>query len=264
MLDKSEALMKQVSTSEFFDEMAVERDAKIAARPVVAYEQEIRAQGVMDLLQVVSRDNILDVGCGNGRDLEVIAATGASVFGVDSSGRMIDSAKERLHSFKNVSIQEAGAERLPFTDESFDKVLLSEVIEHVNDPSLVLREIHRILVPLGILVLSTPNRRSWYGFDRYFIWQKVLRKTWDHPHDCWMTHSEISDLLTNAGFDIVKSQGGCYVPGFLLTYTMPRFVQKLIVRLVKFFEPTLRFLFPSYGYEIFVSAVKVSASGLSD
>jgi 2-polyprenyl-3-methyl-5-hydroxy-6-metoxy-1,4-benzoquinol methylase len=48
-----------------------------------------------------------------------------------------------------------------FDAGSFDMVTMSHVIEHVHDPAAVLRECRRILAPDGVLLLATPNARSW-------------------------------------------------------------------------------------------------------
>ncbi len=55
------------------------------------------------------------------------------------------------------------AERMPFGDDSFDGVLLNEVLEHVRDEEDTLSEIHRVLKPGGVLVLFSPNR--WFPFE---------------------------------------------------------------------------------------------------
>jgi SAM-dependent methyltransferase len=52
---------------------------------------------------------------------------------------------------------------LPFAGECFDVVVMSEVIEHLVDPDLALREARRVLAPGGTLLLSTPNLAAWFN-----------------------------------------------------------------------------------------------------
>jgi SAM-dependent methyltransferase len=94
------------------------------------------------------RGRVLDVGCGAGSvakavkrerpDLEVfgcdLSESALATAGVDSGG---------------VDFRPATAERLPFGDGEFDFVWIFDVLEHVDDPELVLREVHRVLKPGG-------------------------------------------------------------------------------------------------------------------
>ncbi len=57
----------------------------------------------------------------------------------------------------------ANGDRLPFDNNSFDGVLLNEVLEHVADDALTMREIARVLRPEGVLALFSPNR--WFPFE---------------------------------------------------------------------------------------------------
>ena len=57
--------------------------------------------------------------------------------------------------------QDLNSDRLPFQDNYFDLVLLSEVIEHLVNPDNALKEAHRVLKSNGILIVTTPNLSSW-------------------------------------------------------------------------------------------------------
>jgi hypothetical protein len=114
----------------------------------------------------------------------------------------------------------------------------------------------RVLKPGGIIVMSTPNRRSWYGFDRYVVWRQILRKTWNHPYDNWRTLNEVTALLTRHGFSITSAATACYVPGFLLTYRLPRPAQALVASLVEKTERIAARLARTRGYTVVVTADK--------
>lgn len=97
---------------------------------------------------------------------------------------------------------------LPADDESFDYVVCSEVIEHMEiDPMFMLSEINRVLKPGGILILSTPNAVSThsltkmvYGIEPYFYMQ--YNKNGDyHRHNYEYSVHTLSRVLKSAGFN---------------------------------------------------------------
>ena len=80
----------------FFDEMSVERNQKIQSNPIINYEQQVRSRTVLDMLSPRQGEKILDIGCGNARDLAIIATTGAQVVGVDIAEGMVSAARQEL------------------------------------------------------------------------------------------------------------------------------------------------------------------------
>ena len=234
----------------FFDKMAGERNAIFRSNPVLDYEQRVRSSTVLGLLNAKIGETILDVGCGNARDIKQIVSSGATVVGVDSSQGMIDAAMRDLTEAESVNVQlEIGdVTMLRFPAESFDKILCSEVIEHVPDLERAISEMYRVLKPGGCLVVSSPNRHSWYGFDRFVIWSKILRRQWNHPFDDWKSIRELHALLERHGFGVVSSTTACYLPGFVLTYWLPTWLQRVVVRCTQAVDPIVSWSFPRTGY----------------
>jgi 2-polyprenyl-3-methyl-5-hydroxy-6-metoxy-1,4-benzoquinol methylase len=109
----------------------------------------------------VPHGRLLEVGCGNGRQLERLAHAGWKVEGLDFDERAAQTAR-RLG--LEVKVGDLASARYP--DASFDAVILSHVIEHVPDPVALLVECRRILRSGGQLVLATPNSDSW-GHRRF-------------------------------------------------------------------------------------------------
>ena len=261
-INKNSNINKRVNYSkiiEFFDEMSQGRNHEIQSNPIVEYEQRVRANTVLDLLSPKQGEKILDLGCGNARDIAYIAEQGSQVVGIDISEGMIAEARFDLEKlgYNNITLEVGDATQLSYKDSEFDKVLCSEVLEHIPDTDKALSEIYRVLKPNGVLVLSTPNKKSWYGFDRYIIWQRILRKHWFHPYDNWRSIKELLCMTEQNGFMTVRKTGICYMPGFLISYFLfPNTLKHILVKLVRVIEPTFSRLFPHYGYMLCVVAIK--------
>lgn len=119
-----------------------------------------------NLLKFNDGDKLLDVGCGEGRHV-IHACLEHNILGVgvDLSLHDLKITAERFAPFANYnpqsyfSIQQTDATRLPFADNSFDKIICSEVLEHIENYQGVLQEIKRVLKSGGILAISVP--RAW-------------------------------------------------------------------------------------------------------
>jgi 2-polyprenyl-3-methyl-5-hydroxy-6-metoxy-1,4-benzoquinol methylase len=99
---------------------------------------------------------LLEVGCGNGRQLERLAQAGWKVEGLDFDERAVQTARKL-----GLDVKTGDLESARYPDAHFDAVILSHVIEHVPDPVGLLAECRRVLRPGGQLVLATPNSDSW-------------------------------------------------------------------------------------------------------
>jgi 2-polyprenyl-3-methyl-5-hydroxy-6-metoxy-1,4-benzoquinol methylase len=97
---------------------------------------------------------ILEVGCGLGYLTYALVKRGYDVVGIDVSTRAIEQARR---SYGPYFREEALAE-IVASGERFDAVIMTEVIEHVEDPASLLREAMSVLRPGGELFLTTPNR----------------------------------------------------------------------------------------------------------
>jgi len=122
-------------------------------------------------LDIQPGDRLLDLGCGEGRHCinAYLLHDKIDVVGVDLSREDLTTAHQRLQEFiptntepqaeKSFALYRADGLHLPFADNSFDKVICSEVLEHIPDYRAMLAEIDRVLKPDGLLAISVP--RAW-------------------------------------------------------------------------------------------------------
>lgn len=118
-----------------------------------------------DKLGLKTGDVLLDLGCGEGR--HVISAwldADITAIGVDLSLDDVSTTAEKFKPFrfadndaKHFGLCVSDALHLPFADSSFDKVICSEVLEHIPDYAAALAEINRVLKPGGSFALSVPR-----------------------------------------------------------------------------------------------------------
>jgi SAM-dependent methyltransferase len=97
-------------------------------------------------------DLVLDVGCGTGRTLQSLRARGHRVVGLDLRREGLSAARR---SCRDCVLVQADAIRIPFAPDSFDAVLLLDVVEHVDDHAL-LSEVSRVLRPRGVAIVAVP------------------------------------------------------------------------------------------------------------
>lgn len=102
------------------------------------------------------KGDLLEVGCGEGRGIDWLMPSVTSYTAIDKIAPVIDKLQQKYPKLKFLSgnIPPLSA----FADNSFDSVVSFQVIEHIQDDQLFLREIHRILRPGGIALITTPNR----------------------------------------------------------------------------------------------------------
>jgi ubiquinone/menaquinone biosynthesis C-methylase UbiE len=126
------------------------------------YRPENKAKVKANLLRVAERTGttrMLDIGCGAGFVIDLLKDTFAEIHGLDATRAMLDRVDT---SAGNVVLHEGVAERLPFTDASFDLVTAYSVFHHLEDHRPVLAEAARVLRPGGVLYVDLePNRAFW-------------------------------------------------------------------------------------------------------
>lgn len=132
---------------------------------------------------------ILDVGCGTGANLEMLAQFGDAE-GVDVSEDAL--AFCRARGLTRVTL--GAAERLPYADASFDLVTALDVVEHLDDDATGLREMRRVLRPGGRALLFVPA----------FMWLWGVQDDVSH-HRRRYTLPQLKERVREAGFEIERA-----------------------------------------------------------
>lgn len=109
---------------------------------------------------VVRGRRVLDCACGEGYGSWLLSSTADSVVGVDVSAEAVDHACATYKS-DQLTFQRADAAALPFADAAFDVIVSFETIEHLHCQREMLAEFRRVLDPSGVLIISSPDRRTY-------------------------------------------------------------------------------------------------------
>lgn len=175
-----------------------------------------RAGRIISGLDLKDGDKVLEIGCGNGYYLSLLNRLGLNLdlTGVDNDELALKDAAKFIGD-KKVKLILVDAIKLPFKDSSFDKVVMSEVVEHVQDEEGVLKEARRVLKKDGILSLTTCN------INYPFFWDPI---NWTLQHlfnthikkgfwaGIWNQHTrlyrkeQIEKIIKNSGFQIERSE----------------------------------------------------------
>jgi ubiquinone/menaquinone biosynthesis C-methylase UbiE len=106
--------------------------------------------------EYVSGD-VLEVGCGEGRGVETLMRKSRSFTAVDKIKPVVDELQARFPAGKFMSMNIPPLSGL--NDNAFNSIVSFQVIEHIQDDLLYLKEIYRVLKPGGVALLTTPNRK---------------------------------------------------------------------------------------------------------
>jgi len=159
---------------------------------------------------------VLDVGCGGGILAESMARSGADVLGIDMGKAPLTVAK--LHAmeaeieleYRQVTVEEL-AEEMP---GQFDAVSCMEMLEHVPDPSSIIKACHKLVKPGGDVFMSTLNRNPksflFAVVGAEYILQMLPKGT--HDYKKFIKPSELSTWSRDAGLELKDITGLTYNP----------------------------------------------------
>ncbi|MES2200377.1 MAG: bifunctional 2-polyprenyl-6-hydroxyphenol methylase/3-demethylubiquinol 3-O-methyltransferase UbiG [Chlamydiota bacterium] len=151
---------------------------------------------------------ILDIGCGAGLLTNPLAKQGHIVSGIDLSPSSLEVAR-KLDMTNSVHYKTAKAEELPFAENSFDVVCAMDLLEHVNDPSLVIKEASRVLKPDGLFFFHTFNRNpiSYFIIIKGVEWFVKNAPSNMHVYPLFITPKELGGMCKLSQLQVEMMQG---------------------------------------------------------
>ena len=158
---------------------------------------------------------VLDVGCGEG----VLVDEFASALAIEGLDPNYSSARVRTGSVLS----------LPYPDESFDRALCLDVLEHLayEQQPVALAEIFRILRPGGELLVSVPNLAHLQSRIHFLLQGRLIRTASEYKHPGDRPAAEYLRLATHAGFAVVR-HGGIFPTVPILTRLIRRHPRRLL------------------------------------
>lgn len=160
------------------------------------YQLMLAVDGDISFHGVRGSGRLLDVGCNEGRGLTLYRRNGFAPEGLELNSVAAATARARgfvvheqdLHDFR--------------PEQPFDRVVLSNVLEHALDPRQMLGDVHRVLRPGGEVWISLPNSKSWLRrlFGRFWI-------NWHVPfHITHFSADRLQRLLAECGFTVIADK----------------------------------------------------------
>jgi SAM-dependent methyltransferase len=139
---------------------------------------------------------LLDVGCAAGFFLQVAKERGWQVQGVEPAAYVADYAQNQL----GLEVFKGTLEEAQFPEESYEVVTIWDALEHMPDPHKTLTQVHHLLKPEGLLVLSTHNIDSWLAKMMGVRWYQFGLQL----HLYYFSPGTLTQILRDTGFCVIN------------------------------------------------------------
>jgi len=152
---------------------------------------------------------VLDVGCGTGAsviDLKKMLGREVEVIGIDVVRLQIELAKEKI--LKNAvwaKVDWYDGEHMMFPDNHFDAIYTSDVLGHVTNVPIWLKELNRVLLPGGVLAMFSESELGRHAYIRKYLFNRGLNvDPAEEFHISLYSKDKLKEMLNEAGFEIKK------------------------------------------------------------
>lgn len=163
------------------------------AWPVEWLVEGMRRWRIYRLSKIVQIGRVLDIGCGSGRFLLALRDLGWDVAGLELNDDTATPARS-IHGLTVKTSLDA------FTEDTFDLITITHVLEHIRDPHQMLADCVRLLKPGGVIAVAVPNIESWQA--------RLTRGCWFHldlPRHLWhFSETWLSKTFDCLGFGLLK------------------------------------------------------------
>lgn len=193
--------------NDFYEELA-DKWYTATDHPIALLRAENAVRVPWILSEIGNRKTVLDIGCGAGILANALAKAGHRVCGIDLSESSLKVAKQRDPT-KKVAYQLANAYSLPYSDQMFDVVCAMDVLEHVEEPGLLISEASRVLKPGGLFFFHTFNRNflSYMLIIKGVEWCVPNTPKNMHVYPLFIKPDELRDLCVGENLQIKKLHG---------------------------------------------------------
>lgn len=199
---------------------------------------------------------ILDIGCGRLNLLRFMQKNGyGSLYGVDFSDELLDGTSD------DIKVYKMDCRNMSFDDSFFDVVVASDVLEHIEDDVIAIKEIWRVLKKNGIFIVFVP------AFKFLWSYHDVINQ-----HKRRYTKDEVVRKLKENGFMVIKASYWNFVlffPGFFIRliknifkikkndyYKLSDLINKTIFKILSIENFLLKYINFPFGISVFTLSIK--------
>lgn len=242
------------------------------SREVEQYRHDRLKGRLLEWLKGREFSSILEIGCGSGYFLfqieKVLKNPPKILCGLEVSFEQLlkfCSRLKRLNQKHGVPLL-AASEKIPVETGSFDLVVSSEVIEHIEHPETAIQEIYRVLAPGGVFCLTTPSKVPTEFWKWFFQIPRMIRRAlagrtlrdmnklevYDQP----LSGRQLQGLLEKSGFKVIRFERNIFLPHESYFPAFPNWMSDFFLGFGGFLEKWCPFLGGLLGLHLVAWAEK--------
>ncbi|MBZ0277525.1 MAG: class I SAM-dependent methyltransferase [Anaerolineae bacterium] len=150
-----------------------------------------RVQTIFEWIDPHDDDVILDCACGRGFYLNMFRyVSQCTLVGLELDWPVIQKAQRNVGHLPDLLLNNANIYHLPYADDTFDGVILSEILEHIDDDVAGLKEVYRVLKPGGVVAITVPNAN-------YPFWWDPINRTLETIAHTHISHGPLAGIWAN-------------------------------------------------------------------
>jgi SAM-dependent methyltransferase len=155
----------------------------------MAFKRRVRT--IFEWVAPQSGDIILDIPCGRGFYLNMFRyVSDCHLVGAELDWGVMQKAQRNVGHLDDIALHNVNIYALPYPDDTFDAVILSEILEHIDNDVAGLREVYRVLKPGGVVAITVPNAD-------YPFWWDPINKTLELLFKRHISHGMFAGIWAN-------------------------------------------------------------------